>query len=168
MIVHNVLESWILFQRAKGAEALHLLKNAELQLKVTDDHVSMGNIYSFRARMARREGRPEDALALWEQAVAAYKRLPVRCHHPNMARALSNMAHVELLKAHDLQREADKIRASTYEGRQGKARSAMEQERHDLIKQAEELRKRALKQLDIAEGIYSRVGNRRGLGTCLL
>jgi tetratricopeptide (TPR) repeat protein len=130
--VIQVLESWILFQQGKSAEALRLLRNAELQLKVTDDHVSMGNIYSFRARMARREGRREDALVLWEQAVAAYQQRPASVGHPNMARALSYMAHVELLKAHALQRGADKLRVSAHAGGPGKRRKELiEKERHD-------------------------------------
>ncbi|MGA2648568.1 MAG: hypothetical protein ABSF15_28125 [Candidatus Sulfotelmatobacter sp.] len=167
--VIQVLESWILFQQGKSAEALRLLRNAELQLKVTDDHVSMGNIYSFRARMARREGRREDALVLWEQAVAAYQQRPASVGHPNMARALSYMAHVELLKAHALQRGADKLRVSAHAGGPGKRRKELiEKERHDSIKRAQELRKKALIELDIAKAIYSKVGNRRGLGTCLL
>jgi tetratricopeptide (TPR) repeat protein len=86
--------------------------------------------------------------------------------HPNLARALSDMAHTRLLQARTLQREADRLRSLAADDEEEAER--MENARRDSLKSAEACREKALTEIEAAEKIYARFRNRRGLGTCLL
>jgi tetratricopeptide (TPR) repeat protein len=54
--VMRVLESWLLFQKGQFREASRILDQAEAALRNSDDHITLGNIYSAHGRMVRRQG----------------------------------------------------------------------------------------------------------------
>ncbi len=103
--VIRVLESWIIFQKGRNAEALRLLRESEAVLEATDDFIIRGNIHSAYGRIARREGRYDQALQHFAAAIETFKKRDTG--HPNLARSLSNMAFVQRLIALDIVRRMD-------------------------------------------------------------
>ena len=103
--VMQVLEGWILFQQGKWKEAVRVSEIAENELRSTDDYVTLGNIQSFYGRMARREGRFDKAIELFENAIEHYRKRDPQ--HPNLARSLANMALAKRGIALQIQRRID-------------------------------------------------------------
>ena len=101
----QVLESWLLFQKGKLKEAEQVSHAAESVLRETDDHVTLGNIYSFYGRMARRAGRYDKAIEHFNQAIHQYRQRDAR--HPNLARSLANIALAKRAIALQLRRKID-------------------------------------------------------------
>ncbi|HMD97688.1 MAG TPA: tetratricopeptide repeat protein [Terriglobia bacterium] len=161
--VMQVLESWLLFQEGKPQEARRILKEAEAVLLETDDYVTRGNIQSAYGRIARRQGRYDQALQHFADSIEEYKkRSPL---HRHLARALANTAFVKRLIAARLGKKIDREvarRLKTAGSRHaGPAAFPKVRERAHL----ERLRAEALAHLDQAEQIYSRYDDHRGLGT---
>ncbi len=103
--VMQVTRSWLAFQRGKLQEAQELLRRAEDALNPTGDHLNRGNIQSAYGRIARRQGKHEQALEYFERAIAEYRN--GGGSHLQLARALLNLAFVERLIALDTQRNLD-------------------------------------------------------------
>ncbi len=160
--VGQVLESWLMFQEGKPAEAKRILKEAEAALAETDDFVTRGNIQSAYGRIGRRQGRYDQALQHFARSIEEFrKRNP---QHRNLARALANIAFVKRLIAMHLGKRIDREVA-----RRGKmaARSATSGATPKMRERAhlERLRTEALAHLAQAEEIYARYNDHRGLGT---
>ena len=160
--VMQVLESWLIFQEGKPQEARSILKEAEAVLFGTDDHVTRGNIQSAYGRIARRQGRYDQALQHFADSIEEYKQRNPQ--HRNLARALANMAFVKRLIAFRLARKIDREVARRLKagGRNPlPAATPKLKERMHL----EGLRTEALAHLSQAEQIYTRYDDHRGLGT---
>jgi tetratricopeptide (TPR) repeat protein len=160
--VMQVLESWLIFQDGKPQEARRILKEAEAVLSGTDDYVTRGNIQSAYGRIARRQGRYDQALQHFADSVEQYKKRNPQ--HRNLARALANIAFVKRLIAVRLARKIDReVAKRLKEGGRDAARPASPKlrERTHLDK----LRAEALAHLTQAEQIYARYDDHRGLGT---
>ena len=104
--VGQVLESWLRFQEGKPEEARRILKEAETALLDTDDFVTRGNIQSAYGRIARRQGRYEQALQHFASSIEEYKKRNPQ--HRNLARALANIAFVKRLIAVRLGKKIDR------------------------------------------------------------
>lgn len=103
--VMRVLESWLAFQKGRLKESVRLLQGAEATLSETDDYITRGNIQSAYGRIARREGRYDQALQHFSRAIEEYKKRDPQ--HGNLARSLINMAFVERTLALQLQIKID-------------------------------------------------------------
>jgi len=160
--VMQVLESWLFFQEGKPQEARRILKEAEGVLAETDDYVTRGNIQSAYGRIARRQGRYDQALQHFADSIEEYrKRSP---QHRHLARALANTAFVKRLIAARLGGKIDRevARRLKTAGREvAPATFPKLRERAHL----ERLRAEALAHLAQAEQIYRRYDDHRGLGT---
>lgn len=174
--VMQVLEGWILFQQGKWKEAVRVSQAAESALGESDDYVTLGNIQSFYGRMARREGRFDKAIELFERAIEHYrKRDP---HHPNLARSLANMALAKRGIALQLQRRIDidaQRRRKTSAGTAAKnasgntsANRSSGDGRSDYRRRLTQLRREALEHLKAAQDIYIQRPNHHGSGTVYL
>jgi tetratricopeptide (TPR) repeat protein len=161
--VMQVLESWLLFQEGKPQEARQILKEAEAVLLETDDYVTRGNIQSAYGRIARRQGRYDQAIQHFADSIEEYKKRNPQ--HRNLARALANIAFVKRLIAVRLGKKIDrevsrhlKVAASHEPARvaQPKLRERVHLER---------IRAEAFEHLAEAEEIYARYNDHRGLGT---
>ena len=170
--VMQVLEGWLLFQQGKWKEAVRISQAAERVLADTDDYVTLGNIQSFYGRMARREGRFDEAIKLFENAIRHYRKRDPQ--HPNLARSLANMAlakrGIALQLEKRIDREAER-RRKTSASKQGK-RGAIEKESGDsdshtqaYRSQLTQLRREALEHLDAARAIYQQRPSHHGVGT---
>ncbi|MBZ5580957.1 MAG: hypothetical protein LAQ30_01905 [Acidobacteriia bacterium] len=60
--IMQMSRSWLAFQQSRLSEALALLRRAEAALSCTDDFLNRGNVQSAYGRIARRQGRYEQAL----------------------------------------------------------------------------------------------------------
>jgi tetratricopeptide (TPR) repeat protein len=159
--VMKVLESWLLFQQGKPKEAARLSHEAEIVLQETDDYVTLGNIQSFYGRMARREGRYDKAIELFERAIELYgKRDP---QHPNLARSLANMALAKREIALQLQRKIDQDveRRRKTPSKTSGSRTTQRTERRERLNS---LRREALQHLETASAIYAQHPNHHGVG----
>jgi len=160
--VGQILESWLWFQAGKLEEARRTLREAETALLDTDDFVSRGNIHSAYGRIARRQGRYEQALQHFASSIEDYtKRNP---RHRNLARALANMAFVKRLIALRLGKKIDREVARRLNTKGRAVRSVAfpkVRERAHL----EKLRVEALAHLVHAEEVYACYDDHRGLGT---
>jgi len=158
--VMQVLESWLNFQEGKPQEARQILKEAEAALRDTDDYVTLGNIQSSYGRIARRQGRYDQALQHFGNSIEEYrKRNP---QHPNLARSLANMAFVKRLIAVRLRRKIDReVLRRLNSGGRHPAQARLSKERGYF----ERLRQEALAHLTEAERIYAMYDDHRGLGT---
>jgi tetratricopeptide (TPR) repeat protein len=156
--VIQVLESWLVFQKAKRKEAAAILHQAEAVLNRTDDYVSRGNIQSSYGRIARREGKYQRALEHFERAIAEYKKQDPR--HRNLARSLINISFVKRLIAVQLQRSVDRTAALRHAGRSRPDSTAPTTQ---VRSQIAEMRAAAFRDLDEAVAIYQEQHNRRGL-----
>jgi tetratricopeptide (TPR) repeat protein len=179
--VMQVLESWLLFQQGKWKEAVRISQAAESALRETDDYVTLGNIQSFYGRMARREGRFDQAIEFFESAIRDYGKRDPR--HPNLARSLANMALAKRGIALQLQRRIDsdaQRRRKTSASRQAKLGAASDRETrdldlresdsrsHDYRSRLAQLRREALEHLEAARAIYQQRPNHHGVGTVYL
>jgi tetratricopeptide (TPR) repeat protein len=152
--VMRLLESWLAFQMGHRDQARSILASAERALAGTDDFLSKGNIYSARGRIARREGRYERALEDFGRALEMYEEAGGK--HRNAARALTNIASVKRLMAHQI---ASRIDADVA----GQRPSGQQ-----MRKRLEELRKEVLAQLGVAEDLYRQHDQHHGLGNVAL
>jgi tetratricopeptide (TPR) repeat protein len=160
--VMQVLESWLMFQEGKPREARHILQEAEAVLLETDDYVSRGNIQSAYGRIARRQGRYDQALEHFANSIEEYKKRNPQ--HRNLARALANIAFVKRLIAVRLGKKIDREVAQRWKtGGHASAPAAPPKLRERA--HLERLRAEALDHLSQAEQIYTRYDDHRGLGT---
>ncbi len=160
--VMKVLESWLLFQQGKPKEAARISREAETVLAETDDYVTLGNIQSFYGRMARREGRYDKAIELFERAIELYRKRDPQ--HPNLARSLANMALAKREIALQLQRRIDqdverRRKAPANTAGRGTPQRTERRERLNC------LREEALRHLEAASAIYAQHPNHHGVGT---
>jgi len=160
--IGQVLESWLMFQEGKPEEARRILKEAEAALRDTDDFVTRGNIQSAYGRIARRQGRYDQALQHFANSIEEYKKRNPQ--HRNLARALANIAFVKRLIALRLGKKIDREVARHWKNAGSAVRAGTPpklRERPHL----EKLRAEALAHLAQAEEIYSCYDDHRGLGT---
>jgi tetratricopeptide (TPR) repeat protein len=158
--VMQALESWLMFQKGKLSEAARVLKEAETALGESDDYVLRGNIQSAYGRIARREGRYEEAVRRFARAIEEYKQRDPR--HRNLARALVNMAFVKRLIALRLHEKIDREAARRHKA--GVAGRALAGERAHF----EQLRQEAMSELEEAAAIYQLHPRHHGSGAVKL
>jgi tetratricopeptide (TPR) repeat protein len=159
--VMRVLESWLLFQKGQYREAARILDQAEAALRSSDDHITLGNIYSAHGRMVRRQGHYQEALKYFSRAIEHFqKRNP---QHRNLARTLTNIAYVQRLVALQMGKQLDAER----ERRQGARASTSRGQKQSQLRQHEELRSSAFANLDLAEKIYEHHNHHHGIGSVL-
>ena len=159
--VMRVLESWLLFQKGQYREAARILDQAEAALRSSDDHITLGNIYSAHGRMVRRQGHYQEALKYFSRAIEHFqKRNP---HHKNLARTLTNIAYVQRLVAVQMGKQIDAQRERRQEPKSPAARG----QKHSQLRQHEELRSSAFANLDLAEKIYRHHDHHHGIGSVL-
>ena len=163
--VMQVLESWLIFQTGKPHEAARVLKGAETALLDTDDYVSRGNVQSAYGRIARRQGKYNQALQRFTSAIEEYKKRNAK--HRNLARSLANIAFVKRLLALQLRQNIDKAVRQRDKARNGGSDSSVS---YALQQRAryEKLHQEALEHLAEAEEIYGQYNDHRGLGTVCL
>lgn len=156
--IMQVLESWLCFQKGKSKEAVKILAESDAILRETDDHVTLGNIYSAYGRIAQREARYEQAVEHFRRAIEEYeKRSP---QHRNLARSLANLAYSERLIALQLSRRIDaEVARRRVSGSRGGAQPLPSRER------LEQLRADAFVHLDQASSIYGLHPHHHGAGT---
>ena len=159
--VMRVLESWLLFQKGQYREAARILDQAESALRNTDDHITLGNIYSAHGRMVRRQGHYQEALKFFSRAIEHFqKRNP---QHRNLARTLTNIAYVQRLVSVQMARQIDAQR----ERRQGAKATVPRGQKRSQLQQHEELRNSAFANLALAEKIYHHHAHHHGIGSVL-
>jgi tetratricopeptide (TPR) repeat protein len=159
--VMRVLESWLLFQKGQYREAARILDQAEAALRSSDDHITLGNIYSAHGRMVRRQGHYQEALKYFSRAIEHFqKRNP---QHRNLARTLTNIVYVQRLVALQMGKQLDAER----ERRQGAKAGAPRGQKQSQLRQHEELRSSAFANLDMAEKIYEHHNHHHGIGSVL-
>ena len=159
--VMRVLESWLLFQKGQYREAARILDQAETVLRSSDDHITLGNIYSAHGRMVRRQGHYQEALKYFSRAIDHFqKRNP---QHRNLARTLANIAYVQRLVAIQMGKQIDAER----ERRRGPKTALARSQKQSQLRQHEELRSNAFANLDLAEKIYRHHEHHHGIGSVL-
>lgn len=159
--VMRVLESWLLFQKGQYREAERILDQAEAVLRNSDDHITLGNIYSAHGRMVRRQGHYQEALKFFSRAIEHFqKRNP---QHRNLARTLTNISYVQRLVAVQIGKQIDAQR----ERRQGSKAAVLRGQKQSQLRQHEELRSSAFANLDLAEKIYRHHDHHHGIGSVL-
>ena len=159
--VMRVLEGWLSFQKGKPREALKTLAEAEEILRETDDHVTLGNIYSAHGRIAQREARYEDAVEYYLRAIEKYRQRSPR--HRNLARSLANLAYAQRLIALQLGRRIDAEVARRRTASRGASKSM--QSTLPPREQLDQIRADALDHLDQASEIYAQHPHHHGAGT---
>lgn len=160
--VMRVLESWLLFQKGFRRDSARILDQAEQALRHTDDNITLGNIYSARGRMIRRQGRYNEALQCFSQAIEHFQK--GHPQHRNLARSLANIAYVQRLLAVDISKQID---AETARYRKSgnlsaSTRSAKKQRQMEMY---EQLRAQAFANLEEAEKIYRHHNHHHGIGS---
>ena len=160
----EVLESWILFQRGKLKEAEQVSHHAETVLRETDDHVTMGNIFSFYGRMARRAGRYDKAIEHFDQAIHEFRKRDLR--HPNLARSLANIALAKRSIALQLRRKIDK--QAERRRKDASPTSTASSGAAEYRLRLEQLHAEIIRHLDEAAEIYSHHPTHHGIGTVQL
>lgn len=163
--VMRTLESWLYFQKGKTRDALRTLREAEVVLQDCDDYITLGNLYSAYGRIARRDGRLENAVRHFKDSIDAYSKRDAE--HRNVARSLANMAHAERLIAVQLREKVDaeaarRRRSSTGGLQELKAPPAAPDPFRERLQQ---VLNDAAAHLDEAARIYRTHPNNRGLGT---
>ncbi len=162
--VMRVLESWLFFQKGDAEQATDILQAAEAILSKTDDHLTLGNIYSSYGRIARRQGRYQHSIESFTAAIAQYRKVDPR--HRNVARSLNNMAFVKRLIAlqlrHKIDADAARHRKAAAKGR---SRDGEGKGNVPYRSRFEQLRQEALAELGEAAAIYEQHGNHHGLGS---
>jgi tetratricopeptide (TPR) repeat protein len=157
--VMRVMESWILFQKGHRRDATRVLEQAEVVLRDSDDHITLGNIYSAHGRMIRRQGRYNDALKYFAKAIDHYQKLSLQ--HRNLARSLVNIAYVQRLVAQQIARQID---AEADERRRSRG-SSSEKSGKKKREFYEQLRADGFANLDEAERIYRHHEHHHGIGS---
>lgn len=158
--VMQVLESWLHFQKGSRREAMQLLDRSEEVLRQTDDYITLGNIYSAHGRMIRRKGQYKEALDLYSQAILHFKKRSLV--HNNLARSLTNIAHVQRLIALQISQQIDSVKARR--GRKSAAPAAPGNKWQGQRDQCEWYRDEAFRNLDQAEEIYRHGHQHHGIG----
>jgi tetratricopeptide (TPR) repeat protein len=159
--VMRVLESWLLFQKGQYRDAARILDQAEAALRNSDDHITLGNIYSAHGRMVRRQGHYQEALKFFSRAIEHFQK--TNPHHRNLARTLTNIAYVQRLVAVQMGKQIDAER----ERRQGTKTVATWDQKQSLLRQHQELRTKAFANLELAENIYRHHNHHHGIGSVL-
>ena len=162
--VIQIQESWLLFQKDKSAEALHLLDEARTQLATTDDALSLGNIESAKGRMERQAGKYAEALHHFGKAVELYARRDP--NHRNLARALVNAASVKRLIALQLRKRIDARAGSSKSERRGE--SSPSRGASQALTRYTQICREALDELQRAGEIYSRHHYYGGIASVLV
>jgi tetratricopeptide (TPR) repeat protein len=161
--VIQIHESWLLFQRGLGKEALRLLSHAEASLKDTDHYLARGNIESARGRIVRRSGEYAQALEHFDRAIGIYSA--GNPNHRNLARALVNSAYVKRLLALQLRKRID---ARAFKPGQARGEhqfaGAPATAAATLRSRYQQLSDEAISQLQQARDIYVLHGHSGGLG----
>ncbi len=160
--VMRVLESWLFFQKGDAKQATDILQAAEVILSKTDDHLTLGNIYSSYGRIARRQGRHQHAIENFTAAIAQYRKLDPK--HRNVARSLNNMAFVKRLIALELRRKID-ADAARHRKAAARGKASGPGGKVPYRSRFEQLRQEALAELTEAAAIYEQHGNHHGLGS---
>jgi tetratricopeptide (TPR) repeat protein len=163
-IIH-IQESWLLFQKGLGKEALQLLASSEGMLETTDHYIALGNIESARGRIIRRSGDYASALKHFAKAVRMYEKRDSR--HVNLARCLVNSAYVRRILALEIRKRIDKRAQSGMHGK-GRTTRAGIGERESLRARYQRLCQEAAKNLRSAREIYEFHGDEDGLGNVVL
>ena len=160
--VMRVLESWLHFQKGDVQQAVEILQAAQAVLSKTDDYLTLGNIHSSYGRIARRQGRYQQAIDSFTVAIEQYRKRDPR--HRNVARSLNNMAYVKRLIALQLRRKIDadaaRRRKAASRGRTGNGAGKV-----PYRSRFEQLRQEALAELAESAAIYEQYGNHHGLGS---
>ncbi|HWH58864.1 MAG TPA: tetratricopeptide repeat protein [Terriglobales bacterium] len=159
--VVQVLEAWIVFQADKPNEALAILRESEATLSGSDDYTTLGHIQSVYGRIARRQGRFQQALRHFEKAIELYQKRDLQ--HRNVARSLVNIAYVKRHIALHLRCRLDnkvEHKRKTVRNAGASASSSREQERG----QFEALHEQAFAHLADAMDTYRRLKDHRGIG----
>ncbi len=144
----QTLEGWIYFQQQNLEQAVSVLNSAEKVLRDTDDHVALGNILSGLGRIARREGRYEQALAQFSRSIEEYRK--GNPDHRNIARSLAHCAYVSRLIALRLHKQLD---ADSLRRRAAPDRYASQLDKANIQLKADHLRHRAQAELQQAANI---------------
>ena len=158
--VIRINESWLMFQKGRMAEAAGVLNEVEAVLAGTDDYVARGNIQSAYGRIAGRQGFYERALEHFKCAITLYARRDP--HHPNLARSRVNIAWVMRVVSLQMQKRIDQesARRKAAPGHHAGNAAPLGPERAHL----QQLRAEAFSELDLAQEIYVRTDNHRGIG----
>ena len=159
--VMQVLEAWIAFQDEKNDEAMRILKEAEEALACTDDYVTRGNIQSALGRLARRQGKYQQALQYFERAIREYERLDPQ--HRNVARSLVNIASAKRLIALQLRERIDS-KAEQLNRKNGNAAHGVQRRSMSSADRAsfDRMHRQAMAHLAQARKIYGHCGDHRG------
>lgn len=157
----QIQEAWLAFQRAEPKEAWSLLDQAEEQLRMTDDDISLGNICSARGRMVRRTGEYSESLAHYQRAVTIFQRR--NADHRNLARTLVNAAYVKRLVALNLRKQLDRPARKAGNGTTSSANTSGSTKRRYLA-----LCHEALANLQEAGRIYALHQHHGGTGSVLV
>ncbi len=147
-----VRKGWISFQQNRSKDAANIFAQAEMELQGTDDYLTLGNLKAATGRLARRDGEYYDALKAYAHALRHYKRCDSRAQHPNLARALTNIALLRRLIA---------LRISHVQ----KTKPDIDEDTYPSIQR---LRKKAVRCLGQASAIFEREQDYRGRGSVLL
>ena len=158
--VMRVLESWLLFQKGHPRDATRMLDQAEQVLRATDDHITLGNIYSAHGRMIRRRGNYQEALKLFSRAIDEFRKRSLQ--HRNLARSLVNIAYVQRLIALQISRQID---AENLKRRRAGGPATLANRAERQWERYEQTRNEALRNLDKAEEIYRHHNHHHGIGS---
>ena len=159
--VMRVLEAWIAFEEDRPNEALAILRESEATLSDSDDYTVLGNIQSMYGRIARRQGRFQQALRHFEKAIELYQKRDLQ--HRNVARSLVNIAYIKRHMALHLRRRIDGSVEDKCKAVRNAAASASppsQQERDHF----QTLHEQALAHLADAAETYGRLNDHRGIG----
>ena len=158
--VLQILEGWLLFQKGGTQDAIRILREAERSLADTDDHISRGNILSSYGRIARREGRYEQAIEYFTCAIECYRQRDPA--HRNVARTLTNLAFAKRQAALELRKKLDRdlLRRRDQSLKTGPAQATQTRRR-----KLDELRAEVLAHLEEASAIYQIHPNHHGCAT---
>lgn len=164
LAVLQVQQGWLVFQRGDVSGALRIFDEAEQVLRNTDHWIALGNIESARGRIIRRKGDYVAALTHFHRSVEFYEAHHPQ--HPNLARAVTNLAFVKRLLALQLKRHIDSI-ASRRE-QSPKDRSSQTPSLRPLHKQLQELYRSAVEDLERAKSICVLHEHHNALAAALL
>ena len=167
--VIQVQQGWLVFQQGGEEAALAIFDAAEAVLRQTDHWVALGNIASARGRIIRRKGDYVRSLHHFEEAVKFYAvRHPA---HPNLARAMTNMAFVKRLLALQLKRHIDALasrREPGARGRKGDGGAGSGIGFRSLHAQYQDFYRSAIQALEQAKSICTLNEHHNGLAAALL
>ncbi len=162
--VVEVQQAWLLFQRGDPARALQVFDAAETVLQHTDHWIALGNIESARGRIIRRKGDYVQSLHHFTRSVTLYEKRNI--HHPNLARAVTNLAFVKRLLALQLRRHIDSRVSGRTKMELGNPAEAHRVQ--PLHKQHRELYQSAITELERAKQICILHDHVSGLAAALL